>query len=595
MQQSVGAPESRPARRRSEAVYGSDLIVELLALLGIEYIALNPGASYRGLHDSLVNFRAEGMPKIITCTHEEIAVALAHGYAKVADRPMAAALHNLVGLQHGTMAIFNAWCDRIPVLVLGGTGPMNATKRRPHIDWVHTALVQGTQVRDYVKWDDQPMAIEAFPESMLRAHKIATTEPQGPVYLCFDVELQEDRIVEPIMLPDLERHRPPAPPAANAAALERAASLLVAAEWPVVIAEDLGHDPEATAALRELAELLGAGVIDRGGRCNFPSTHPQDLTLAMVKGLQDADVVLGLGVSDLGGIVPVLPHERGLPPTIIPEDAKLIHITMTDFLQHSWVTDFQRLPAIDVLIGANVAQALPQLIECCRRQMTADRGSLNRAAARVARIEAIHAEALAAAAARLQRDWSLSPISAARLYQELWTRIQGTPWAMNRLVRSVMEVTDPSQSFTGGGGGGGLGYSYPAALGGRLAMPEKDRLCINVSGDGDFLMTSGALWTAAHYKIPVLEIIFNNRTYYQDEGHQTYMAQSRGRPMEDLGDGIYLSDPDTSYKSLAEAFGVEGFGPVSDPEDLGAVLEQAIKVVRDEGRPALVDVITQKR
>ena len=578
----------------SAAVYGSDLIVDLLASLGIEYIALNPGASFRGLHDSLVNFRVPGAPQIITCTHEEIAVAMAHGYAKVGGRPMATALHNLVGLQHGTMAIFNAWCDRAPILVLGGTGPMDATQRRPHIDWVHTALVQGNQVRDYVKLDDQPMSVAAFPESMLRAYKVATTQPQGPVYVCFDVDHQEQRLAAPITVPDVARYRAPVAPPANADQIKEAVELLVGAEWPVIVVEHLNRDPASHRALVELAEALGAGVVDRGGSACFPSTHPLDLSMALEAGLKDADVVLGLAVTDLGGVTPVVPHERGLNPTAVPADAKVVHITMGDYLVHSWVSDYEKLPAVDVLIGADVNLALPDLLEACRRELGRYPGSADRVSRRRVRVEALHQQAVERAAARLKQDFALAPISAARLYHELWQRVKGTPWAMNRLVRPFMDVA-PENSFTGGGGGAGLGFSFPAALGGRLAMKDADRMCINVSGDGDFLMVSGGLWTAAHYNIPILQIIFDNRSYYQDEGHQTYMARDRERSLENLGNGIFLNEPATDFAGLARSFGVEGFGPAGDPDALGAVLDAAIHVVRDEKRPVLVDVLTQKR
>lgn len=577
--------------RKSAAQYGSDVIVEMLAALGIEYVSLNPGASFRGLHDSLVNFRTAGVPSIITCTHEEIAVAIAHGYARVAGKPMAAALHNLVGLQHGTMAIFNAWCDRTPIMVLGGTGPMDASRRRPHIDWVHTALVQGNQVRDYVKIDDQPWSVDAVPESLLRTYKVATTAPRGPVYICFDVELQEQRITEPFMLPDPARYLAPAPPAPNPEALAKAAELLVRAAWPVIITDDCGQDPATFAAIQELAELLGCAVIDRGDYA-FPSTHPQDLTTATERALRDADVVLGLNVYDLGTIAPI-PHQRGGRTSFVPDEAQVIHITMSDYLQRSWATDYEKLPAVDVMIGADVATAVPELLAKVRQAMGAYANAGATAAKRRGEVEALHREAAERAAARAKEEWDAAPISASRLYGEISKRVQGTPWAMTRLPRAFIDVTERGNALGGGTRGGGLGHGYPSALGATLAQRDKDRLCIGVTGDGDFLMTASALWTAAHYNIPTLQIILNNATYYQDEGHQTFVARDRERPMDRLGDGIFLDEPVTNFAKLADSFSVQGFGPVSDPAQLGPVLDEAIKTVRS-GRPALVDVRTQK-
>src|SRR5438105_9962895 len=264
--------------RRPE--YGSDLIVDVLGSLGIEYAALNPGATFRGIHDSIVNYGGNTRPELLQCCHEEVAVALAHGYAKAAGKPMAAIVHDVVGLQHASMAIFNAWCDRVPMLVLGGTGPMAVENRRPWIDWIHTALVQGQAVRDYVKWDDQPASLASIPEALIRGYRIATSEPQGPVYVSFDAELQEMALSEKVPLPDLARHAPPSPVQADARALDAAASLLREAERPVIIAESVGRTAAAVDALVRLAERLAAPVIDLygHGRFNFPNTHPLDLT-----------------------------------------------------------------------------------------------------------------------------------------------------------------------------------------------------------------------------------------------------------------------------------------------------------------------------
>src|SRR5512139_382711 len=191
--------------------YGSDLIVDLMRALDIEYAAFNPGATFRGIHDSIVNYGGNTKPEVIFCCHEEYSVAMAHGYAKATGKPMAAITHDVVGLQHATMAIFNAWCDRVPIIVMGGTGPMDAARRRPRIDWQHTALVQGNIVRDYVKWDDQPFSIRGVPDSLIRGYRIAMTEPKAPVYICYDADLQEDELKESIEIPDITRFAPPTP------------------------------------------------------------------------------------------------------------------------------------------------------------------------------------------------------------------------------------------------------------------------------------------------------------------------------------------------------------------------------------------------
>jgi len=338
----------------SQALYGSDFMVEMLRELGIRYIALNPGASYRGLHDSLVNF-GDGGPEILMCAHEEIAVAMANGYARVTGEPMATGLHNVVGLQHAAMAIFNAWCDRTPIINLGGGGPQDANHRRS-TDWVHTALVQGNLVRDFVKFDDQPYSLDAARESLLRAYRIATTEPKGPVYVCLDSDLQEQRVESPMMLPDLTLFAPPAPPAANPEALQRAADLLVGAQWPVIVVGEVGRNPAALPGLLELAETLAASVIE-AGRFAIPNTHPLDLTPRREAALKEADVVLALDVPSLG--VPLGPsvRERGALQPVIGPNTHVIHITLQDLEKQSWVTD--NMWMIPVAVPIAIVKAVP--------------------------------------------------------------------------------------------------------------------------------------------------------------------------------------------------------------------------------------------
>ena len=381
---------SERGTRVSKAVYGSDYMVEVLRELGIKYIALNPGASYRGLHDSLVNFGSGG-PDILMCAHEEFAVAMANGYFRATGDVMATGLHNVVGLQHAAMAIFNAWCDRSAILNLGGGGPQDATHRRS-TDWVHTALVQGNAVRDFVKFDDQPYSVAASAESLLRAYRIATTEPKGPVYVCLDSDIQEERIETPLPLPDASLYRAPVPPAADPNALRQAAEWLVNAEWPVIVPGEVGLKHEALPYLRELAELLGAAVVDAGGPFNFPNRHPLDLTAAREEALKDADVVLALDVPSLG--VPLGPSVREREPLklAIPPHAKIIHITLLDMQEQSWVNDVMWLLPVALPIAGSAARALPDLVELCRAGIR-DANRSHVIDQRRARIEEIHRKA----------------------------------------------------------------------------------------------------------------------------------------------------------------------------------------------------------
>ena len=580
----------------SKAIYGSDLMVEVLRELGIRYIALNPGASYRGLHDSIVNFGRGEPPEIILCTHEEIAVALANGYARATGEPIATGLHNVVGLLHASMAIFNAWCDRTPIINLGGGGPQDTNHRRS-TDWVHTALVQGNLVRDFVKYDDQPHSVRSVPESLLRAYRIATTEPKGPVYVCLDSDLQEERIASPLVVPDASLYRAPALPAPNPEALRSAADLLVNAEWPVIIAGEIGRRPQALASLKEIAELLAAPVIDAEGRFAFPNTHPLDLTAAREETLRAADVVLALDVPSLG--VPLGPsvRERESLQLAVRPGTKVIHITLLDLERQSLVSDAMWLLPVAVPIAADTSLALPQLIELCRKQLSSHTDSARRMETRRGKAEAIRAEAQKRARTWVEQNWNKKPISSARLYGELNPRLKGKSWALvhghGRRWREVLECTEAPHGI-GGGRGGGVGYGLPSSIGAALGYKGSGRLCVSVVGDGDFLMTSNALWTAARYTIPLLTIVFNNRSYYNDEEHQERMAVRRERPVENKGIGIHIKDPAPDLAAIARAFSVEGFGPITEPDQLGSALDKAIEVVQS-GRPAVVDVVAQPR
>jgi thiamine pyrophosphate-dependent acetolactate synthase large subunit-like protein len=594
----AGIPEvwSAGVGKKSNAQYGSDLMVEVLRELGIKYIALNPGASYRGLHDSMVNFEAGKGPEIIMCTHEEIAVALANGYARVTGDIMATGLHNVVGLQHASMAIFNAWCDRTPILNLGGGGPQNATHRRS-TDWVHTALVQGNAVRDYVKYDDQPNSVDAIPESFLRAYRIAMTEPRGPVYICLDTDVQEEKISKPMVVPHAQLFRPPAGPAANPESLRQASRLLAEAQWPVIVAGEVGRNPKALPPLLDIAEELGAAVIDSDGRYAFPSTHPLNLTNAREEALSDADVVLALDVPSLG--VPLGPsvRERGNFAPVISPSCKVIHMTLLDLERQSWVSDAMWLLPVHVPIAADTAVALPQLLEQLRERMKNNAESARQVRERRAKIESIYNQARKKSQEWIEKTWDEKPISQARFFGEINKRMQGKAWALvsahGRRWREVIEVTEPAHGI-GGGRGGGVGYGLPSSIGAALGHKESGRLCVSIIGDGDFLMTSNALWTAAKYQIPLLVLVMNNRSYYNDEEHQERMAKWRQRPVENKGIGIRIEDPAPDLAAISRALSVDAFGPITEPDQLGSTLDKAIALV-EQGKPAVVDIITQPR
>jgi acetolactate synthase I/II/III large subunit len=578
--------------------YGSDLVVDLLRAVGIEYVALNPGATYRGLHDSLVNYGGNRAPELVLTTHEEIAVAMAHGYAKARGAPMAAVVHDIVGLQHASMAIFNAFCDRAPVLVLGATGPMDATRRRPWIDWIHTALVQGTQVRDYVKLDDQPASVAALPEAFLRAWRVARTEPMGPVYLCLDAGLQEQALDRPIVLPDAGRFQPAAGPHADPCALDEAARRLAEARSPVIVVESLGRRPEATGPLCRLAELLVAPLIELAaesqGRPSVPADHPLDMTDARDEAIRDADVVLGLDVSSFLSVLGETDWTTR-EVRVLNERTHIIAISLDDYAFRSWAHTFQSLAPVDLPIAADAGLVLPALVAAVEERLKRDRGAADRLA-RAKRIGARHVALRAEARDVATLERSARPLAPSVLAAEVWAVIKDEDWVLANgtgkgWARRLWDWR-PERSY-GGSGGAGLGYGLPAALGVALAHRGSGKVCVNLQADGDLLYVVSALYTAAHHRLPLLTVMFNNRTYGNDEAHQEAVAKARGRPIEQKVVGIRIDDPAPDFTRIAQGFGIWAEGPIDTVDAVAPALRRALRVVKGEGRPALVDVITR--
>ena len=595
--------------------YVSDLIVWLLNGLGVEYAPLNPGATTRGIHESMVNYGGNEAPEIITCVHEELAVAMCEGYYLATGRPQVTTVHNIVGLQHASKAIYEAFLAQIPMIILGGTGPLDASHRRPWIDWIHTAQVQAQIIRDYVKWDDQPLGADSVVESVLRAYQIAMTEPRGPVYLCFDVELQESLLPERFELPDLSRFQTPAPPWGNENAIRQAAAALLEAERPVLIVEGLGRKPGGSEALIELVDLLSIPVIEVGAAFNLPNSHPMNVTGANAAVLQEADVVVIVDVHDAEQLLtrPAAEAARGdqagasgLPragaghtrrfESLLAEGTKLVHIGMGDYGAKAWSTSYGRLLPSDVSIIGNGAQILAGLNERCRAGK--DAAAAGRASARAAKVQAIHDGIYE----RAQRDlketwWDQKPTATARLSAEVWEAVKDEDWvlvhgSLSGWERRLWDVKDPDRWVAGGGGTGtGMGV----AMGAALAFRGTGKVCVSFQQDGDLLYTGGSMWTAAHHQIPMLVVMFNNQSYYQDIGHQNAVSRMRERSVETVGIGVNLQGPVTDFATLAKSFSLYGDGPIHDADDIAAALKRGIKVVKEEGRLALIDTVVQPR
>ncbi len=576
---------------------GSDFMVDVIKSLGFEYICANPGSSFRGLHESVINYGGNRDPEFITCCHEESSVAMAHGYSKIEGKPLLVFAHGTVGLQHASMAIYNAFCDRVPVcLMVGNT--MDAAKRAPGAEWAHSVQDAAAIVRDFVKWDDIPLSLQLFAESAVRAYKIAMTPPMEPVLLVADSELQENPIPETAEL-RIPKLTVPAPPQGDSGAVAEAARLLVQAENPVIVADRAARSQAGMDKLVELAELLQAAVIDQGGRSNFPTRHPLNQSTRKYAVVAEADVILGLELADFWGTVNSFRdqlHRTSHP--IIKSDAKLISITAGDLYTKANYQDFQRFTPVDVDIAADAEASVPALIEAIKKGMTADRKRVFQE--RGAKLAAAHQEADEQARSDAAYAWDASPISTARVSAELWGAIKGEDWS---LVSRDLHVSgwprrlwafEKYYQFIGGSGGAGIGYGAPAAVGAALANRKHGRLSVNIQDDGDLLYAPAVLWTSAHHRIPLLSVMHNNRAYHEEVMQVQRMADRHNRGIDRANIGTKLDDPNIDFAKLAQSMGIYAEGPIADPGELGPAIRRAVAVVK-RGEPALVDVVTQPR
>jgi acetolactate synthase I/II/III large subunit len=576
---------------------GSDFMVDVIKSLDIDYVAANPGSTFRALHESLINYGGNKKPELLTCCHEESSVAMAHGYAKIEGKPIMVMAHGTVGLQHASMAIYNAYADRVPVyIVLGNVadGPW----RRSDVEWTHAVQDAALMVRDYTKWDDAPISLRQFAESAVRAHKIGMTPPMGPTVLVADAVLQE----EPVSPEDRGRLRVPklsatTPPAGDPGAVAEVAKLLVAAENPLIVTGRSARTPKGLELLVELAELLQAPVSDRRMRMNFPTRHP----LYDTGSLASADVVLALEVPDLFHVTHALTpvNRMGMESRPLTKTgAKILTISSLDLLTKSNYQDMGRYNEVDLAIAADAEATLPSLIESCRRLMTPDRKRVVDERGRK------YAEVAARMRDRALQEaawgWDASPITTARMSAEIWDLVKNDDWSLVSEV--VFQSWWPTRlwnftkhyQFIGGHGAYGIGYGAPAAVGAALANRKYGRLTINVQSDGDLNYAPGVLWTAAHHRIPMLTVMHNNRSYHQERMFVADMAARAERDVSRVGIGNDLTDPNIDYASLAKAYGMFGIGPIERAADLGPALKKALDVVR-RGEPALVDVVSQPR
>jgi acetolactate synthase-1/2/3 large subunit len=561
---------------------GADFMVDVIKSLGVDYICANPGSSFRGLQESVINYGGNTKPEWITCLHEEISVAMADGYAQVEGKPLVVLAHGTVGLQHAAMAVYNSFCGRVPVYIIVGN-TLDATARRPGIEWLHSVQDAAAMVREFIKWDDTPISLQHFAESAVRAYKIMMTSPSAPVLLVADSELAEKKIENEsaLRIPKLTASTPPQ---GESGAVAEAAKLLVAAQNPALFA-GRARSQAGMDLLVELAETLQAPL--QGG---LPSRHP----LSQRGALDRADVVLGLEVEDLWGTLHSVRDQLNRSfRSLTKPGIKVITIGTRDLYTKANYQDFQRYQESDIAIAADVEATLPALIEACKRLITADRK--RNLQERGKQLTENKARILQNARTDATYAWDASPITTARLQVELWDVIKTKDWASAGGTGPLWNI-DKHYRTIDGAGGGGLGHGPPSAIGAALAHRKHGRFVVKMQNDGDMMYTPGALWTATHHNIPMLFVMRNNRAYHQELMHLQRMANryQRGATWDRTHIGVAIDNPNIDFAMLARSMGLYSEGPISEPKDLGPALRRAAERV-DKGEVALVDVVTQPR
>jgi thiamine pyrophosphate-dependent acetolactate synthase large subunit-like protein len=573
-----GGEIERPIPSTGNALFGSDVVADALRALDIPYIALTPGASFRGFHDSLVNYIGNDNPQMLLCLHEEHAVAITQGWAKVTNTPIAAAIHSNVGLMHATMAFFNAWCDRTPGIVFGATGPVDAMKRRPWIDWIHTAQDQGALIRSYTKWDNEPASPGAAREAVLRGYWLSATAPMGPVYINLDAGMQEMRVEEPLPPIDIRRFIPKTAQGPSIELLDEAAKMLAGAKKPLIMAGRVTRDEKGWADRVALAEKYNAAVItDLKIGAAFPTDHPLHVGAPngrpdkhSLDAINNADVILSLDWVDLGGTFKLAMGDK-------QPDAKVIQVSLDHIIHNGWSMDHHVHPSVDLFVAAEPEPVVAGLVERAPKGRTVKNWAGGptpvpelKAPAKGEPLRPQHF-ALGLKKALSGREVSLLHVSLS------WT---GDTWQFRHPL-----------DYLGSDGGGGVGGGPGIAVGSALALQHvgSKRLPVAVVGDGDYLMGVTALWTAVHYRIPMMFVIANNISYNNDVEHQERVAYMRDRPAENKWIGQFMNDPEVDLVKMAEAQGATAFGQCTDLESMQKAIKDAVAVV-DKGGVAVVDV-----
>ena len=584
----------QPLPKLTTQFSGSDFMVDVIKKLDIEYIASVPAEQFRGLQESLTHYGGNKSPEWLTCLHEATSVGIALGYARASfNKPMAAIMKSVVGVQNAAMQIYNTYADQVPAILFSSTELDGADRRY----WSHTAQDNNAIVRDFTKWDDTPGSLQHFAESMTRAYTVATTPPMAPILLSVDRGLQE-MALEDASAFRIPKLTPVHYPVAEYGAIKELAKSLVKAEFPVIVVDRYARTEAGMPLLVELAEALGAAVIDRLQRLNFPTNHPLNQSFSARMNLAETDLLLAMEPMDLWGVV----NDRidglvAVEKPLIKEGTRVVILGLEPPMRANY-QDFWRYVGADEQIRGEAEASLPMLIEEVRKLVT--KADQARFADRRKLLESRYADRLKRDREQAAYAWNASPVTTARLSMEILNAVKDEDWALSCLTSStnfwshrLWPMNKPYQCF-GSYGGVGLGDGMARAIGGGLVHRKEGRIVVNIQRDGELMFTPGALWTAAHHEVPVLSVMHNNRSYHQEVMEMQMIANRRDRKVQGERIGCMLDNPAIDFAKLAQSMGVWAEGPIADPSDLGPALKRAVAVVRS-GKPALVDVVCEPR
>ncbi len=557
----------------------AEIFLRQLGASGVEYFFANGGTDFPPIVEAFSRLEGSNtrLPRPMTVPHENAAVAMAHGVTMITGQPQAVMVHVNVGTANTLNGLLNANRDHTPVFVLAGRTPYAEKGRHGartrHIHWAQEMFDQAGMVREAVKWDGELRQPEQAADLVTRALSVAMASPRGPVY----ATLPRDTLAADAGSTTVREAPPPRPaaPLPDPDSIEQAARMLAAAERPLIITSAAGRTREGFEALTAFATRFSVPVITFWPRfVNLPADHPMHLGYEPGPLLAEADCVLVLDTD-----VPWIPHLQA-PPT----GCRVVHIGEDPLFARYPMRSFP----MDLAITATPAAALAALSAVLAPLLPEGMPALAR-----------RAEHYGALSARQRATWKASvatpppgPITPEWISHCLNEALDDEAIIVNEYpLRQTHCPRTKHGTFYGQSTAGGLGWGFGAALGAKLAAPEK--LVVATLGDGAYVFNNPTCchWVSEAHGLPLLVIIFNNGMYGAVRNSTLEMYRD-GAATKTGGELLADLKPAPAFEKLAEASG--GYGErVADPAELPAALRRAIAVVTEERRQALLNVVCE--